>query len=61
MIAYHYFGGAGYPVGGASEIAAGIAPVIERTGTNSGECRGVRDPGQDEAMPWVFAWRMAAS
>jgi all-trans-retinol 13,14-reductase len=32
IVAYHYFGGAGYPVGGASEIAAGIAPVIERTG-----------------------------
>jgi all-trans-retinol 13,14-reductase len=32
MIAYHYFGGAWYPVGGASEIAAGIAPVIERAG-----------------------------
>ena len=31
-VAYHYFGGAWYPVGGASEIAAGIAPVIERAG-----------------------------
>lgn len=32
IIAHHYFEGAGYPVGGASEIAAGIAPVIERAG-----------------------------
>ena len=31
-VAYHYFEGAGYPVGGASEIAAGIAPVIEQAG-----------------------------
>ncbi|MBZ5643541.1 MAG: NAD(P)/FAD-dependent oxidoreductase [Acidobacteriia bacterium] len=31
-IAYHYFDGAAYPVGGASEIAAGIAPIIERAG-----------------------------
>ena len=31
-IAHHYFEGAGYPVGGASEIAASIAPVIERAG-----------------------------
>lgn len=31
-IAHHYFEGAAYPVGGASEIAAGIAPVIERAG-----------------------------
>ena len=32
MIAHHYFEGAGYPVGGASEIAAAIAPIIERAG-----------------------------
>ena len=32
IVAHHYFEGAGYPVGGASEIAAGIAPVIERAG-----------------------------
>jgi all-trans-retinol 13,14-reductase len=32
IIAHHYFEGAGYPVGGASEIAASIAPVIERAG-----------------------------
>ena len=31
-IAYHYFEGAAYPVGGASEIAAGIAPMIEAAG-----------------------------
>ena len=31
-IAYHYFEGAGYPIGGASEIAAAIAPIIERAG-----------------------------
>lgn len=32
IVAHHYFEGAGYPIGGASEIAAGIAPVIERAG-----------------------------
>ena len=32
MIAEHYLNGASYPVGGASRIAASIAPVIERTG-----------------------------
>jgi phytoene dehydrogenase-like protein len=32
IIAHHYFEGAGYPVGGASAIAAAIAPVIERAG-----------------------------
>lgn len=32
IIAHHYLEGAGYPIGGASEIAAGIAPVIERAG-----------------------------
>lgn len=32
MIAYHYMEGASYPVGGASEICAGIAPLIERQG-----------------------------
>jgi all-trans-retinol 13,14-reductase len=32
IIAHHYFEGAGYPIGGASEIAAGIAPLIERAG-----------------------------
>jgi all-trans-retinol 13,14-reductase len=32
IIAQHYFEGAGYPVGGASEIAASIAPTIERAG-----------------------------
>jgi all-trans-retinol 13,14-reductase len=31
-VAEHYFNGASYPVGGASQIAASIAPVIERTG-----------------------------
>ncbi len=31
-IAYHYFEGAAYPVGGASEIAASMAPIIERAG-----------------------------
>ncbi len=31
-VAHHYFEGAGYPIGGSSEIAAGIAPVIESTG-----------------------------
>jgi len=32
IVAAHYLDGAAYPVGGASEIAAGIAPVIERAG-----------------------------
>lgn len=31
-IAHHYLEGAAYPVGGASEIAASIAPLIERAG-----------------------------
>ncbi len=28
----HYLEGAGYPVGGASAIAAGLVPVIEEAG-----------------------------
>jgi len=32
LVARHYFGGAAYPVGGASQIAASIAPVIEQAG-----------------------------
>jgi len=32
MVVDHYLEGAGYPVGGASEIAASIAPVIESAG-----------------------------
>lgn len=32
MIVHHYLEGASFPVGGASEIAASIAPVIERAG-----------------------------
>jgi all-trans-retinol 13,14-reductase len=32
IIARQYFGGAAYLVGGASQIAAGIAPHIERSG-----------------------------
>ncbi len=32
IVANHYFEGAAYPAGGASEIAAGMAPVIERAG-----------------------------
>ena len=32
IIAHHYFGGAGYPAGGSSQIARGIAPLIERAG-----------------------------
>ena len=32
IIAAHYFQGASFPVGGASSIAAGIAPVIESAG-----------------------------
>jgi all-trans-retinol 13,14-reductase len=31
-VAHHYFEGGAYPVGGSSEIAATIAPVIERAG-----------------------------
>jgi all-trans-retinol 13,14-reductase len=32
LVAHSYLEGAAYPIGGASEIAAGIAPVIERAG-----------------------------
>jgi all-trans-retinol 13,14-reductase len=32
LVAQHYFEGAAYPVGGASRIAAAIAPVIEGAG-----------------------------
>jgi all-trans-retinol 13,14-reductase len=32
LVAQHYLGGAAYPVGGASRIAAAIVPVIERAG-----------------------------
>ncbi len=32
IIADHYFEGAGYPVGGAAEIARAITPAIEKTG-----------------------------
>ena len=32
IIAEHYFDGASYPVGGASNISASMAPVIERAG-----------------------------
>ncbi|HEY1303236.1 MAG TPA: NAD(P)/FAD-dependent oxidoreductase [Vicinamibacterales bacterium] len=32
VIAEHYFDGAAYPIGGASQIAAGVLPVIERSG-----------------------------
>jgi all-trans-retinol 13,14-reductase len=32
MLVTHYFGGAGYPVGGSSRIAATILPVIEASG-----------------------------
>ncbi|HYL98980.1 MAG TPA: NAD(P)/FAD-dependent oxidoreductase [Blastocatellia bacterium] len=32
IVAAHYFEGAAYPIGGASEIAEGIAPAIVRTG-----------------------------
>jgi all-trans-retinol 13,14-reductase len=32
IVARHYFGGASYPVGGASRIAASMLPVIERAG-----------------------------
>jgi all-trans-retinol 13,14-reductase len=32
IIADHYFEGAGYPVGGAAQIARGIAPAIEKAG-----------------------------
>ncbi len=34
MIFNHYLGGGAYPVGGASQIAASIAPVIEAAGGN---------------------------
>ena len=32
IVVQHYFEGAGYPIGGASEIAASVAPAIERHG-----------------------------
>lgn len=32
LVARHYFGGASYPVGGASQIVHGIAPMIEQAG-----------------------------
>ncbi len=32
LVARHYFDGAGYPIGGAPAIAAGIAPLIEQAG-----------------------------
>jgi all-trans-retinol 13,14-reductase len=32
VIAEHYFEGAAYPIGGASQIAASVLPTIERTG-----------------------------
>ena len=32
MVAAHYFEGAAYPVGGASQIAASLVPTIERAG-----------------------------
>ncbi len=32
MIAKHYFDGGNYPIGGSSQIAATIAPVIEKSG-----------------------------
>jgi all-trans-retinol 13,14-reductase len=32
IVARHYFGGASYPVGGASQIARSIVPLIERSG-----------------------------
>ncbi len=32
VTANHYMEGAGYPIGGSSEIAAGIAPLIEQAG-----------------------------
>jgi phytoene dehydrogenase-like protein len=32
LIAFHYLDGAGYPIGGASEVAAEIAPVVRNAG-----------------------------
>src|SRR6478609_320354 len=32
VIAEHYFEGAAYPIGGASQIAASVLPTIERAG-----------------------------
>ncbi|MBI4208096.1 MAG: NAD(P)/FAD-dependent oxidoreductase [Deltaproteobacteria bacterium] len=32
MVAHHYFNGGAYPVGGSSQIAASIAPLIDRVG-----------------------------
>ena len=43
IIAAHYFEGASYPVGGATSIAAGIAPLIESAGGRIAFSAEVRD------------------
>lgn len=61
VVAQHYLGGAAFPVGGASQIAAGILPVIEAAGgavlvqasveeilLRGGEAVGVRMANGDE-------------
>jgi all-trans-retinol 13,14-reductase len=51
-VAHHYFEGAGYPVGGASEIAASIAPSIEGAGGEivySAEVAGILLDGNNHA------------
>lgn len=68
-IAEHYFDGAGYPVGGASQIARAILPVIERQGgqvvvaadvqaiaTSQGRVTGIRmADGQELHAPVVVS------
>jgi all-trans-retinol 13,14-reductase len=53
LIARHYLNGAAYPVGGASRIAAGIAPIIERAGGSvlvSAEVSEILVEGGDHAV-----------
>lgn len=68
-IAEHYFGGAGYPVGGAGRIAQAVLPIIERHGgqvvsvadvreitTSQGRATGVRmADGQEFRAPLVIS------
>ena len=50
IIAAHYFEGASFPVGGASSIAAGIAPVIESAGGRIAFSADVREILLDRAQ-----------
>ena len=63
IIAEHYLEGAFYPVGGASRIAAGIAPADRAGGRpDRGERGGGANPaGRAASGRWACAWRMDAS